>query len=109
MTILFLQLEFDAWIHEPKSAKMWHYLHLVISRMYKYLMLTVYHILVILLGFIVAMILAIINGIGIFIHVWVWGPVLKMILTIIYSITPLCTKPFCAIYTSIIQALRQLC
>lgn len=104
-----LQLEFDAWIREPNSTKMWHRLHLAISLTYKYTMLTVYHILVILFGLIVAVTLAIINGIGAFCHIWLWGPFLKIILTFIYSIAPLCTKPFCTICTSIIRVLRQLC
>ena len=99
----FLQLDFEACFHEHKSTKTWPPLHLVTGLMYKYTKLVVYHIFVILIGFVFAFIWAIINGITAFIHVWLWGPALKLTLLWIYAVTPLVTVPLRAIFTPLVD------
>lgn len=106
--ILSLQLEFDACFHEHKSTKTWPPLHLVTGVMYKYTKLVVYNIFVILIGFIFAFIWAIINGINAFIHVWLWGPALKLTLLWIYAVTPLVTVPLRAICTPLFDVLARI-
>ena len=101
--LLVLQLEFDACFHEHKSTKTWPQLYQLTGLMYKYTKLIVYHFFVILIGLILAFIWAVINGIMAFIHVWIWGPALKLSLLWIYAVIPLVTEPLRAIFTPLVD------
>ena len=71
---------------------------------YKYTKLVIYHIFVILIGIPLAIIWAVINGIMVFILVWLYQPVLRMTVMWIYAVTPLVTVPLQAIYTPLVDA-----
>ena len=71
--------------------------------LYRYTKLGVYHFLVVLIGFALAFLWAIINGINTFIHVWVWGPFLKFIVVWIFALAPLITEPLRAILTPLVD------
>ena len=103
-----LQLEFDACFHEHKSTQTWPPLYEVSSMLYTYTKLGVYHFLVVLIGFILMFLWAIINGICSFIHVWVWGPALKLFLVVIFALAPLITEPLRAIFTPLVDVQARI-
>ena len=104
----FLQLEFDACFHEHKSTKTWPKLYMLTGLMYKYTKLFVYHFFVLVIGLFLAFIWAIINGIMAFIHVWIWGPVLKLSLLWIYAVMPLVTEPLRAMCTPLVDVQARI-
>ena len=69
---------------------------------YKYTKLVVYHIFVILIGIPMAILWAVLNGIMVFVLVWLYQPVLRVTVMWIYAVTPLITVPLqaCLLYTS---------
>ena len=72
--------------------------------LYKYTLIIVYHFFVLLLGVLIAVICAIINAITAFIHVWVYGPFLKLYLVVIYGLAPLVVAPIRAVYRPLVDA-----
>ena len=72
-------------------------LHNVIRLTYDYTKLVVYHIFVLLLGIMFACLFAIFNGILNFSLVWVFGPLVKMLIVLAYSLAPAVTGPYSAV------------
>ena len=70
---------------------------------YKYTKLVVYHIFVILIGIPMALLWALLNGIMVFILVWLYQPALRVTVMWIYAVTPLVTVPLQAIFTPLVD------
>lgn len=51
---------------------------------------------------------AIINGIMVFILVWIYQPALRMTIMWIYAITPLATVPLQAIFTPLVDVVARI-
>ena len=75
---------------------------------YKYTKLITYHVFVILFGMVFAILFAFINGLISFIHVWIYGPALKITLLWVYAFTPLITVPLRAIFTPIVDVSARI-
>ena len=60
--------------------------------------------LLLLFGVIFAFLFAIINAIMAFIHVWIYGPLLKLTLLWVYATAPLVVAPIRAIYRPLVDA-----
>ncbi len=88
---LSLQLDFENCFTEHESTKTIPGVYKVIGMFYQYLKLFIYHIFVFLIGIPLAILWAITNGIIIFTVVWMWGPLLKVISMMTYSLAPLVT------------------
>ncbi len=88
---LSLQLDFENCFTEHKSTKTIPIVYKIIGLVYKYLKLFIYHFFVFLIGIPLAILWAITNGIIIFTVVWMWGPLLKVISMMTYSLAPLVT------------------
>ena len=100
---LSLQLEFDKCFHEHKSTKTFPQLHACLGVTYKYTKLVIYHIFVILIGVPMTLLWALINGIMVFVLVWLYQPVLRLTIMWIYALTPLVTVPLQAIFTPLVD------
>lgn len=74
---------------------------------YKYTKLIIYHILVILFGIAFTIFFAIFNGLISFIHVWMYGPFLKITILWVYALTPLLTVPLRAMVDVCARSFRQ--
>ena len=103
-----LQLDFKACFHEHESTKTIQGYYKVLDYTYKYVKLFTYHFFVFVFGFILAILFAIINGIVSFVHVWIFGPSLKVTLLWVYAVAPLATAPLTAIYTPLVDATARI-
>ena len=72
--------------------------------LYKYTLIIVYHFFVFLFGVIFAFLFAIINAIMVFVHVWIYGPLLKLTLLWTYALAPLVVAPIRAMYQPLVDA-----
>ena len=70
---------------------------------YKYVKFGTYHLFVLVFGIFLAIIFGIINGIVSFGHVWLYGPLLKYTLIVVYSAAPLATVPLVALLTPLVD------
>ena len=75
---------------------------------YRYTKLIVYHLFVVLFGFIFIIFFAIINGITAFVHVWIYGPLAKFILLWMYAFMPLITEPLRAFLTPLVDVSARI-
>ena len=103
-----MQLEFNKCFHEHKSTKTFPELNLCLGLCYKYTKLVIYHIFVILIGVPMAILWAIINGIMVFVLVWLYQPALRLTIMWIYAATPLITVPLQAIFTPLVDVSARL-
>ena len=76
--------------------------------MYKYTLIIVYHVCVFLYGVVFAFLFAIINAVMAFIHVWIYGPALKIALLWIYAFAPLVVAPIRAMYRPLVDASARI-
>ena len=103
-----MQLEFDKCFHEHKSTKTFRQLNVCLGVTYKYTKLVIYHIFVILIGVPMAILWAILNGLMVFILVWLYQPVLRVTVMWIYALTPLFTVPIQAILTPLVDVSARI-
>ena len=102
-----MQLDFKECFHEHESTKTIRQYYTAMDYTYKYVKLFVYHFFVFVFGFILAIVFAIINGIVSFVHVWIYGPSLKVVLLWVYAVAPLATVPLRAIITPMVDVLAR--
>jgi len=76
--------------------------------MYKYTKLFVYHFFVLVIGLFLVFIWAVFNGIVVFFHVWIWGPILKFILLVTYAVMPLVTEPLRGLFTPLVDVQARI-
>ena len=106
--ILILQLDFDHCFTEHKSTKTFSQLYKVVGIIYKYTKLAIYHIFVILIGVPMAIVWAIINGITVFVIVWLWGPAIKLTVLLVYAVAPAFTAPLQAILAPLADIIARI-
>ena len=82
----YTQLDFEECFNEHKSTRTFLQLHTFLSLTYKYTKIVIYHILVIIVGIWFAIAWAVINAAVAFFHAWVYGPMLKLMLIIVYML-----------------------
>ncbi len=75
---------------------------------YKYTKLIFYHIFVIVFGIPLTFVWALTNGIIVFYLVWIWGPVLRLFIVLIYSIAPAVTTPVQALLSPLVDVLARI-
>ena len=83
-------------------------LYKVLSVIYKYTKLVLYHIFVILIGIPLTIVWAISNGITVFVLVWVWGPLLRVTIVSVYAVAPLFTAPVRALFTPLVDMTARI-
>lgn len=103
-----MQLEFEDCFEEHNKTKTFAALYKVLGLVYKYTKLVLYHIFVIVIGIPLMFLWAIINGIMVFVLVWVWGPALRLIITVVYSTAPAFYVPVQAILSPIIDVFARI-
>ncbi|KAL5476229.1 hypothetical protein EMCRGX_G026146 [Ephydatia muelleri] len=107
-----LKLDFEDCFREHKSTKLVDPIYKVYGITYKYIKLAVYHLLVLVFGIPIAIIWALINAIIAFTCTWLWSPVLKIVVLLIYGISPLVTETVRAFMSPLVdmsaRILRQI-
>ena len=83
-------------------------LYMLTGLMYKYTKLFVYYFFVLVIGLFLVFIWAVMNGIVVFFHVWIWGPTLKFILLVTYAVMPLVTEPLRALFTPLVDVQARI-
>ena len=106
--IVSLQLDFKECFHEHKSTRTIPVYYKMMDYTYKYVKSFVYHFFVFVFGIVFAILFAMLNGIMSFIHVWIFGPTLKLTLLWIYAVAPLATAPVRAIYVPLVDATARI-
>ena len=101
-------MEFEDCFEEHNKTKTFTVLYQVLSLIYKYTKLVLYHFFVIILGIPLMFVWAIINGIMIFVLVWIWGPVLRLMVVTIYSVAPAYYVPVQAVLSPIVDVFARL-
>eukprot|EP00731_Ephydatia_muelleri_P030370 Em0021g893a len=105
-------LDFEDCFREHKSTKLVDPIYKVYGITYKYIKLAVYHLLVLVFGIPIAIIWALINAIIAFTCTWLWSPVLKIVVLLIYGISPLVTETVRAFMSPLVdmsaRILRQI-
>ena len=105
---LYIQLEFEDCFREHKSTRLFEPIYKVYSVMYKYIKLVFYHFLVILVGFPLTILWALINAVTAFTYTWLWGPVMKIWLLWIYGVIPLVTAPLRALFRPLVDVAARV-
>lgn len=100
-----MQLDFNRFFEEDKDTKTFPAIYKAVGLVYKYIKLVLYHVLVIVLGIPLAILWAILNGIMIFVYVWIWGPVLRFFIIHVYSVAPAATVPVRAILGPVFETI----
>ena len=113
LSFLSAQLDFENCFTEHKSTMTIPIVYKIVGLVYKYTKLIIYHIFVFLIGIPLAIAWAITNGIVIFTVVWMWGPLLKVVSMMTYSLAPLVTvatevslRPFMDITARVFRQIR---
>lgn len=101
-------MEFEDCFKEHYKTKTRSSLYQYLGLIYKYTKLTLYHILVLLLGIPSMLIWAIINAVLTFILVWMWGPMLRALIVCMYALAPWVYVPYTAIMTPIIDVQARI-
>ena len=96
-------MDFKECFREHESTKTIQPVYKVMGLTYKYTKLVTYHIFVLLLGFILAVVFALINAFVSFVHVWIFGPLAKVVLLWVYAIIPLAVAPLKAFFTPLVD------
>ena len=104
MSSHFLQLEFKECFREHKSVQTHPHFKKVTEFVYKYTLMIVYHIFVLLFGILIAFIGGLINAMMVFIHVWLHGPLLKLYLLWTYAFAAYVVAPIRAMYQPLVDA-----
>ena len=99
-----MQLDFDKCFYEYDSTKTLPELMAIVGVIYKYVKLVVYHGFVIVVGIPMALMWAILNGFMVFCLVWLYQPLLRIMIMLIYALAPWATVPLQAFYTPLIDA-----
>lgn len=105
----YTQLDFEECFHEHKSTRTFLQLHTFLSLTYKYTKIAIYHILVIIVGIWFAIAWAVINAAVAFFHAWVYGPMLKLMLIIVYMLNPLYSVPVRVLLRPPVDTIGRLC
>ena len=103
-----MQLTFENLFKEDNDTKIFRELFKCLGLAYKFFKLCLYHIFVIVLGIPLAVIWGIINGIAIFLLVWVWAPLLRLTVVSVYAVTPAVTVPIQAILAPLFDAIGRV-
>ena len=98
-SLVSLQLEFKECFHEHQSTRTVQVYHKALDYTYEYVKLVTYNIFVFVFGMLLVIFFGTINGMMAFCHVWVYGPIRKLGLIVIYSTAPLLTEPMRALLT----------
>lgn len=98
-----MQLDFKECFHEHESTKTIEMYYNVLGIIYKYVKLFTYHFFVFIFGFFLAIIFALLNGVMSFIHVWIFGPTVKVTLLWVYAIIPLAVAPLRAFFEPLVD------
>ena len=101
-------MEFEDCFEEHNKTKTFAGLYKVLGIVYKYTKLVLYHIFVILIGVPLMFLWAIVNGIMAFILVWVWGPALRLLVVVVYSVAPAYVVPVQAIFSPIVDVFARI-
>lgn len=105
----YTQLDFEECFNEHKSTRTFLQLHTFLSLTYKYTKIVIYHILVIIVGIWFAIAWAVINAAVAFFHAWVYGPMLKLMLIIVYMLNPLYSVPVRVLLRPPVDTIGRLC
>ena len=109
-SFLHLQLDFEECFREHKSTRTFFQLHTLLSLIYTHTKFVIYHIFVIGIGVWLMLLLAIINGVFAFFHVWIWGPLLKLLLMVLYTfIKPIYSALVKVILYPVVETAGLLC
>ena len=76
---------------------------------YKYTKLTIYHIIVIFTGLPIAFMWGLVNGCTVYIMVWLYQPLLRVVVLCTYACAPIFTAPMQAGCTPIVDVLARIC
>ena len=106
--ILILQLDFDHCFTEHKSTKTFSQLYKFVGIIYDYMKLAIYHIFVILIGIPMVFVWGIVNGITVFVIVWLWGPAIKLAVLLVYAVAPAFTAPLQAILAPLADVIARI-
>ncbi len=101
-------MEFDDCFEEHHKTKTFSALYKVMGLVYKYTKLAIYHFFVIVVGIPLMFLWAIVNGIMTFVLVWMWGPALRLTVTLVYSVAPTWYVPVQAILTPIVDVFARI-
>ena len=90
-----IQLGFDACIQEQEGTnlKIFPKLFTCLRQGYFYTQLVVYFITVIIIGIPMTIVWGCLSGTAMFGRIWIWVPILKLILFWMYSCSPIMTRP----------------
>ena len=86
-------MEFGDCFEEDRNTITYPALYEVLGVAYKYIKFIVYHFFVVFLGIPLLFIAAIVNGIAVFTLVWIWGPLMKLMVATLYAVAPVYTVP----------------
>ena len=99
----FFQLEFDSCFHEHKSTRTIPIVYKINGYIFKYTKLFFYNFLVILFGFFLSFLWAIVLGITSFVLAWIWNPGLKALIIVVSTTLPAVTEPLKALFTPLVD------
>jgi len=89
-------MAFEGFFREHKDVQTYKDISKMIGLIYKVVMMAFYHICVIFIGIPLSIIWAFFNGIFVFFMVWIWGPILRIIMISILATLPMGTA-FCQV------------
>ena len=108
ISLLNVQLEYDACFHEHKKSKTIRQVHDVLEFIYKWIKLITYHFFVFLIGIPLMIVWAFLNGIMAFIYSWIWSPVLRLSIFWLAAAMPLVTMPLVAIFKPLADVIGRM-
>lgn len=107
-SIFFLQLKFENLFEEDNDTKIFRVLFKYLGLVYKFFKLVLYHVFVIFLGIPLAVMWGVVNGIVIFVLVWIWAPLLRLTIVSIHAVTPAVTVPIQALLAPLVDAIGRV-
>ena len=105
---MFQQLDFDKCFYEHRSTKTVKELNTCLNFTYKHIKLIVYVILVVFLGIPFVILYAIFNAFAVFFVVWMYQPLLRVLVMLTYAFAPLVTVPLQAVFTPLVDVNARL-
>ena len=104
----FFQLHFENLFEEDNDTKIFRELFKCLGLVYKFFKLVLYHVFVIFLGIPLAMLWGVINGVVIFVLVWLWTPLLRLVIVTVHAVTPVATVPIQAVLAPLFDAIGRI-
>ena len=102
-----MQLDFETFLKEDKDTQTFEPIYKTIKYLYLITKSIVYHFFVIMVGIVMSLVWGILNGILIFVLVWLWAPVVRMLVVMVYASAPLISVPMHAYIAPFFDAVAR--